>query len=369
MKRSTTFLSLLTIAAVTGCVGDTGQGDPAEVAAVQEALELDDGGFDTADAAPMFGEEAAFAEAGLDLEDPAIGDPIAAYGPDGAPAPDADEARAINVLVLWGQLRVDRDVESPRRWDGDVATTVGGLVLRRAIRFEDPTDAVLPRTDPQSIAFTSVTGPHHDGLLVSLVPPRLPEDGALPPEGEPELTISLAGLEDIVITTAQLAEGYRTAIPVDDERNFVVVTTLPNHPCPDGVLAGIWRHVGRGYGTFRGRWMGEGGELRGHVQGLWGTNRAGRQIFFGKYIGNAGEFRGLLRGVWGDGAFTGVFVDRDGAYRGGLRGDYGMIDAAVPGDGLFGGHWVEACEAEGCGPDGECPGLDPSVPGADELPE
>ena len=367
MKGNARFLSLLAFVCVAGCVGGSEPQEPAEVGEIQRALEQDDGGFDTTDTEPMFGDEAAFAAAGLDAEDPEVADPVLAYGPEAGPEPGAEDAGAITVLVLWGHLRPDLDRARPREWSGELHVTSGGLVLRRTIHFDQLGDAVLPRTDRQTIAFTSVTLPHDDGLLVSVVPPRAGQDGALAEEA-PELVIRFEGVEEIVVSAADLADGYRAVFPVDAERGGIAVTTLPSHPCPHGLLAGIWTSVRPELGTFRGRWVGLRGELRGHVRGIWGANRAGRRVLFGKYIGNGGEFRGLLRGVYGDGTFTGVFVDRGGAYVGGLAGRYSGLDSDLPGDGIFAGEWIEACEAERCGPEGECPGLDPSVPGAGDLP-
>lgn len=349
---------------LSGC-SPTADVSTEDSALLQEALELENGGFTTDDTDPMFGMEEDFVDVGLDIEDPEIDDDTLIHGPDGLPYA-GDEARAITVLALWGQLRVNRDLERPKRWDGEISATMGGLIARRAVRFEGPTDALLPRPNLRTIPFSSTTMPHNDGLIVTLVPPP---EGATVPAIVPELVVDLNGVDQIRIDISDLADGFRMAIPIDDLGNMVVVTTIPNHPCPHGMIAGVWRSIEPGrLGTFHGRWVGDFGELHGHLRGIYGVNREGRQVLMGKYIGNDGQFRGFLRGVYGDGQFTGHWVNNDGRLRGGLAGHYVEVDSRMPGDGMFAGGWVEACRDEECTADGDCPGIDPDVDGASELP-
>jgi hypothetical protein len=362
MKRLTIITStLVTAAMITACVGSD-QDSSAELASVEQALEMENGGYDVADAQPMFGDPEAFQELELDIEDQELTDSQMIHGPEGRPDP-SELLEGVNVLVFWGQVRPNPELEVPTRWDGRLAVTDGAMRLRRLVRFEGPTDELLPRPNRRVVPFRSATLPHNDGLLVTLLRPVDPSTevpGA-------ELRLELEGKAPVVVDVADLVAGHRLIVPVDDLGNVVVMTTAPAHPCPHGILSGVWQELRSDLGTFRGRWMGAHGQLHGHVKGIWGINRAGRRVMFGKYIGNDGRFRGLIRGVWGEGRFTAVFVDADGAYRGGLGGRYGTVDAPLHGDGLFGGRWVEACEAERCGPDGACPGLEPEVPGADQV--
>jgi hypothetical protein len=366
MNHRHTALAVIVIAAwITGCAPTTEEIPTGEQAALQQALELDNGGFTTDDAEPYFGMEEEFVDTGLDMEDPAIDDPMLIHGPDGIPY-EGDDANAITVLILWGQLRVNPDMELPRMWDGEISATTGGLIARRAVRFEGPTDELMPRPDVRTVPFRSATMPHNDGLLVTLV---LPPEGVPAPAVLPELVVNLNGVDEIRIEASDLADGYRTGMLVDDLGNMVVITTVPNHPCPHGMLAGVWRSVIPGrLGTFHGRWVGMLGELHGHLRGIYGVNGEGRRVFFGKYIGNEGEFRGFLRGVYGDGGFTGHWVNRGGELTGGLAGHYVELDSRLPGDGVFAGGWVEACDRDECRADGSCPGVDPSIEGADDLP-
>ncbi len=366
MQRIATLIAIISAGAlVTGCTGSTDSIE-AEADLTQEALELDNGGFDVEDTMPMFGDEADFADLGQDLEDLEITDQMMVHGPDGAPSPEGDDELGVTVLVLWGQLRPNPEIPYARVWNGELETSAGAIAVRRTVRFEGPTDALEERPNHRVVPFRSATRPHNDGLLVTLLPPRPTADGT-PPDVEPVFVVRLAGLEEIVVPIADLVDGFRAAIPIDRIGNTIVITTAPAHPCPHGVLAGTWRHLRPDLGVFQGRWMGRHGELNGHVRGVWGVNRLGRQVLFGKYIGNDGRFRGLLRGVWNEGRFTGLFVDGRGEYLGGLAGHYTDLDSGLPGDGAFGGRWVEACDAERCGPDGECPGIDPELPGVGEL--
>ena len=357
MKRNILTLSLTTF--VIWFVGCLEQENPEpsidDAESIQQALDQDDGGFDSTDEAPMFDEEDEFADRGFDEEDPAVEDEELAYGPGGREGSGIpDDARAITVLVLWGQLRLNTEVARPTVWNGAIAASEGGLIVRRAVRFEGRSDALLPREDRQTVAFRSTTLPHNDGLILTMVHGPA-DDTGLPPA----LVASLGEFEDIVVSADNLADGFRAIIPVDRMGNVIVITTVPAHPCPRGVLSGAWRQLRPGVGNFRGRWVGMGGELRGHVRGIYGTNEDGLQVFFGKYISRDGHFRGLLRGIWNEGDFTGRWIDRSGRHLGGLRGHYFVHpDGEAPVDGVFSGQWIEACAGFECGADRPCPGED-----------
>lgn len=134
MSRRHTVLAIIVIAAwISGCAATTDEVPTGEQAALQEALELDNGGFTIDDADPMFGMEDDFADTGLNIEDPAIEDPMAIHGPDGIPY-EGDEARGITVLILWGQLRINPELERPRRWDGEIATNIHRWIDRSSSR-------------------------------------------------------------------------------------------------------------------------------------------------------------------------------------------------------------------------------------------
>jgi hypothetical protein len=371
MKRHTQVLSLVAVTLwISGCVGtDDTTSALDDAGSIQQALEQPNGDFDTEDTAPMFGEDDVFADIGIDEEYPAVEDEEMAFGPDGR-YPIPDDVRGISVVVQWGQPRPNPDVPVPTVWDGDISVSDGGLIVRRVLRFEDRTDMLLPRFDRQTVFVRSVTQPHNDGLVLTLVPPR-PDDAAGreddPTARPPALVVSLGDVEDIVVPIRDLADGFRVMVPVDRMGNVIVIATVPDHPCPAGMLAGVWRQVEPGLGNFRGRWIGLEGELLGHMQGIYGTNEAGEQVFFGKFIDRDGRFHGLLRGVWGDGTFSGRWVDREGRHVGGLRGDYRVGPAGEdrPADGVFAGHWIEACGDHRCDESTRCPGEDPES----EMPE
>jgi hypothetical protein len=373
MKRHTQILSLVAVTLwISGCVGtDDTTSALDDAGSIQQALEQPNGDFDTEDTAPMFGEDDVFADIGVDEEYPAVEDEELAFGPDGR-YPIPDDVRGITVVVQWGQPRPNPDVPVPTVWDGDISVSDGGLIVRRVLRFEDRTDMLLPRFDPQTVFVRSVTQPHNDGLILTLVPPR-PDDAAGreddPTARPPALVVSLGDVEDIVVPIRDLADGFRVMVPVDRMGNVIVIATVPDHPCPAGMLAGVWRQVEPGLGNFRGRWIGLEGELLGHLQGIYGTNEAGEQVFFGKFIDRDGRFHGLLRGVWGDGTFSGRWVDREGRHIGGLRGDYRVGPAGEdrPADGVFAGHWIEACGDHRCDAGTRCPGEDPESEMPEEL--
>lgn len=348
-RHNTLIIVALTVTWIAGCM--TGQDPSEDPEALQEALEQDNGGLDTEDEAPAFGDEETFAADGLEGEDQAVADPDLAYGPDGSTATgQEDDPNAVSVLLLWGQLRFDREVVLPTVWDGSVEVDAGAMVVRRIVRFEGPTDELLPRPDRRTVPFRSATLPHNDGLIVTLLADVDDSStGAMP-----ALTLRSAALnEDVVIPIADLADGFHARIAVDDLGNELLITTAPRHPCPRGLLAGVWKKVRPGLGTFHGRWMGVGGAVHGHLRGIYGVNRNGQQVFFGKYIGNHGRFRGLLVGTYGDNELRGIIRNRAGETIGFLGGGYTDLDSRLPGDGVFAGHWATFCPERNECPTGE----------------
>jgi len=311
---------------------------------LQEALEYEDGLLGTYDEEPLFGRPDLYAELDLDGEDEAVIDEELAFGPIAATDPAERERRGLPVLLVWGQRHPAPMVAPVTLWNGAVSVTAGALVVERIVRFEGPSDTLLPRVDPQTVPFTSATRPHHDGLIVSALRP-LPSEGASTEE-RASLVFSTAALaEPIVVDLAELAMGLEVIVPVDDLGNVVIISSVPDDPCPRGIVAGTWRRLRPGLGTLHGRFQGARGELMGHLLGIWGVTAAGEQRFVAKYISEAGVFRGLVIGGYNDGELRGRWISRDGEDRGVVGGRYTGIEEASGGraDGVFFGHWLEAC--------------------------
>ena len=336
--RLTLACLLTTGLGLSGCYAST---DESEAAAIGEALELDSGGLTLDDELPAFGLEEDLAELELLGEDPLYPDAMSADAEVLAmtSAPDAVRYR---VAVVWGQIPGDRDNDSPREWSGVLGTNRGAVIVDRTLRFDGGFDRVLPRRDPQRVAFTSVTRPHHDGLALTIVDPDPASD----------VPLTLGYLSDLPGPLG--AEGGLHHVPVRDllagpvelaaddagNRMIAVAHARPVDACDHGFLMGKWHRVREGRGRFVGRVVGEHGGLRGHVRGIYGVRESGEQVFFGKYIRADGTFAGIFRGRYADGRFEGRWVNRGGDV-GALGGRY---REGIPGPetgGHFLGRWAE----------------------------
>jgi len=204
------------------------------------------------------------------------------------------------------------------------------------------------------VLIDSVTLPHHDGLLLKIVPAPGAEDV------EPGIALGFEGLFGRAIALSEL-DGLTEAVQVDDKGNRVLVDAMASHPCPHGFMQGIWKRVNRRGGAFKGRWVNERGEIDGLMAGIWGVRKNGQRVLFGVYADPDGHHRGLIKGTYrpgpngGGGVFVARWIDRDRKLGGVLRGHYGSPDG-VSGRGAFRGKWRVACNAD-IPEHGFCPGL------------
>jgi hypothetical protein len=88
------------------------------------------------------------------------------------------------------------------------------------------------------------------------------------------------------------------------------------------------------------------GDPRGHVRGIYGVRRNGEHVFFGKFIDRDGRFRGIMRGHYRDGEFAGRWVVRSGDH-GRLHGFY----RDRPDDDRLGGAWAARWAETSCAQD------------------
>ncbi len=309
-----------------------------EVDEVAAAIELDNGGLDTEDEAPMFGADQQFAAASIEGGDAYV---------DAMAEDDATvEMRAIagalraRLVVVWGQLPPDLEPETESRdWSGRLSVNRGAIVVRRTIGFEEATDRVLPRTDRTAIDFDTQTRPFADGLVLELVDPD-------PANAEPlTLTYDLDDGSSHALAIADLLAGPVSA-EVDDQGNRIVATLVRDgDACDHGFGRGRWRAVGDGLGRMMGMIADADGAPIGHLRGIWGERQNGEQAFFGKYIATDGSFRGIFAGRYADGELHGRWIGRGG--------DTGRLDGAyresLPGPevgGLFLLRWAETSCAQ-----------------------
>lgn len=330
---------VLSIAALTlglalpGCMADTGEPtEDAEVAAIAEAIELENGGIEMTDELPAFGEQNAMEQATLleeDLDDPYLDD-VAIKQLKNAP-----DAVVFHTLVLWGQFPLNLELQTARNWSGVWQVNRGAMLVNKAVAFESKTDQVLPRPDAQTVPFASVTLPHHDGLRLTIIDPT-------PLASEP-LVLTYATKDGPVLSLPIKAlVGGPIAKVVDKLGNQVVGMAMPQPVdlCAHGMLGGKWHEMVPGRGKFHGPVRSALGDPIGHVRGIYGVRKDGKPVFFAKYINSDGKFMGILAGAYGKGQFAGKWLHKSGEV-GKLGGHY---QETIPGPetgGFFLGGWAE----------------------------
>ena len=330
MRMNIPFALLL---AIPACV-DSSTGEPGgdDVAA---ALALDNGGFTTDDDAVAFAADDLYAAAAIEA-DRAVADPMAT-DPSIVELNGRPGVAAHDVLVMWGRMPADPDATTPRRWDGELKLSRGGMILRRTIAFEDATDRILPRTARDAVRFESVTLPRADGFALTVLDPTPADPTSLsltytPADGGAAHSLDLSQLEDGAVI-----------VDLGDGNKLVAIGRPRADACDHGFMRGRWHQLNANLGTFLGV-VGNGeGELSGHVRGIYGQRRNGDQVVFGKFIDREGRFRGLIGGTYDNGRFDARWLTR--------AGDHGAIHGVYfPGASLRGGGFVARWAEKTCAP-------------------
>ncbi len=368
MKRTPisvfSFFALVLGLALTGCSEDTndpmaaGDDDVTGTESMQ-TIDLDQqyGGLAYTDEAEGFGDtelvsaamvedEAALAEGDEDSltdDDPSLADP---------------QMRRTFVRILWGQLDGDFDPETVSSaptagldWSGSLKVSEGVVALKRTILFERPFDHRLPRAERDSLAWTSRTGPHYDGVLVCVL--SRVEDGVAPGE------LVLETPQFRTTLTIDTLDGYDEIVRVDAAGNAVLIQARVQDQryCGEGFVTGFWKGIedrpetdAVEMGAFRGRYVGRSGATTGFLMGVYGLNSQGERVMAGKYIGRGGRVKGLIRGTWepaadaeGAGSFQARWVNRNGMHLGTVLGRYLENEENEAGDGFFEGRYEEIC--------------------------
>ena len=293
------------------------------------------GGMDEADEAPMFG-DSSFALLSEDVEDPDAGEAHTDETASGSQASTAatPDVWRISLTMIWGKLRLDPNWTDVTRWSGRLVADGAAITRVRTIRFEDH-DRLLPRRSRGEVRWRSATGPHHDGVHVMLAVP-MQRTSTVPPT----LTYEVMG-RPIVIPIRNLVH-LQSITPVGD--NFLAINSFVVRPddCASGWMRGHWFEPDeRGVGRFIGRWMGEGGAVRGFLRGVYGTRANGDSVFYAKIIDRQGRYIGVMGGRYQSGHLAGRFRLRNGDV-GALRGRY--ADQPNQPGGLFIARWAELCE-------------------------
>src|SRR5687767_975586 len=108
-------LALLLASTAVACVDESTTPDSGEVVS---ALELENGGFDTTDEAPLFAAETMFQEATIEA-DAIQNDPMAADA-EMRTMESALDADVRDVAVLWGRIPADPTATVARDWSGEL---------------------------------------------------------------------------------------------------------------------------------------------------------------------------------------------------------------------------------------------------------
>ena len=368
-------LATLLLAGLYGCSEDDSNPAAGTQTAVDDyaAIDFDApyGGLTKTDEEPAFGDPYLLQDDALEDQevyaDELLADPevraLMAMGEVPGDPRDPSRPRFTFLRLVWGQLDGAVDDSTGRvedgelvDWSGLLRVDRGVVVVRRVIRFERPFDFLVhPRIDRHTVAWSSHTGGHFDGLLIQIMePPRNGEggDGDPPPPNQLHL---ITGPFEQSFTVAELAD-LDEVHEVDEAGNAIQLAgfTLGDlDPCPKGFLSGVWRDdpdTDDGSGVIRGRWVGLDGRGLGHMMGSYGYDEEGTPVFFGKYVSRSGRFLGLLAGTWepGDRPGTGTFLGhwtRDGENRDGVLGGRYLSLPERPG-GFYQGRWAADCDSD-----------------------
>lgn len=255
------------------------------------------GGFDLSVEEPLFGSphREQFMAAGENVAPQAL--------TDNTPPPAAQRSWAI--WAAWGHLLATRDDPAWTDWTGTLSVDDGSMSLLRTLAF-DRHDRVEAAPDEGTVAFTSRTRPHFDGLVT-----RVTSSTA-----SPTVTLQTTAATLPMATGAEPSRADAT-LPGSTVRAIMLAIPLQDDaPCAHGVFTGRWRAVegprarARGVdGRVLGRLLSSEGALVGHWRGFTGTRADGNRVVFGKLIDADGNALARLRGTVEDDRVSLSFVD------------------------------------------------------------
>jgi hypothetical protein len=261
-------LALALLLASAACVDNTPSASD-----VTSDLERANGGFDTTDEAPMFGQEDQFAAAAIEQDAPTT-DPMAS-DPTIADLTTSPTAARHRVLIAWGKMPADPTSTEVRDWGGSLTLSRGGMLVRRTVGFENATDHLNPRTSRDVVSFASMTRPFADGLLLGVLDPNPASTDALTLTYHEDSTS-----QDYAIDLSQLAAGP-LSIDAGNGYRIIAVGIREHDGCEHGFLRGRWVALREHAGVYRGMIANADGELTGHIRGIWGEKQDGTKVMFG----------------------------------------------------------------------------------------
>ncbi|MBL4637184.1 MAG: hypothetical protein JKY56_25240, partial [Kofleriaceae bacterium] len=306
---------------------------------IAEQLQLDNGGLDMEDEAPLFGESDLFADAQF-AEELDLSDAMADDAEVVAMAARSDAMR-VDAVIRWGQLPFRSDISDDADWSGRLRVNRGAIIVRRSMGFRpDRDDQVEGRDQRDSVRFRSLTRRGSAGLRITLIDPT--------PNAEEPFRLEFVGDggTEYTVDVRDILAGP-TSYDVGERGDRIVVVAQRRHQdeqdCSRGFLRGRWHQVAPHRGRLLGQVRDGDGDLIGHMRGVYGERDNGNKVFFGKYIGDQGGFRGLFAGRYQEGHFRGVWLNRDGEV-GALGGAY----RDRPDDQRLGGHYLGRWASNSC---------------------
>jgi hypothetical protein len=318
---------------------------PSDSTQVTSNLEQTDGGYTTADEAPMFGAEAEFDTAAIETDTPVTD--VMASDPTvtslDAAGPTAVDGR--DVVLLWGRIPGDPLAKDGRDWSGTLTMSSGAIVVKRTIAFEQ-NDHLLPRTTPGSVAFVSYTRPYADGLALRVLSPLTPAATpeiltytSTPPAGSTIPSVSYQ------FDLAQLAAG---PIVVDAGDGFKMIAVAQhkhdNDGCVGGFMRGRFHALTANVGVYHGLVLNRLGEPVGHIRGIYGHRKNGDAVMFGKFIDRQGKFMGVLAGTYGSGELAAHWKEVGDEDHGRIHGKY--FESSAADGGVFVARWAQTACSE-----------------------
>ncbi len=324
--------ALLLASAAVACTTPSTQ----SASQVSSDLAKTNGGYDTADEAPMFGDETEFDAAAIET-DTAYTDSMA-QDPTVLALSSSTTASIEDVIVLWGKLPGDPGTTDHRDWTGSLSLSRGALVVNRTVAFEPATDHLLPRSSPASVSFASVTAPFVDGLALSLLDPTPASTDAY----TLTYTSAIDPTQSYAIDVAQLASG---PVVVDAGDGYkLIAVALHRDTCHGGFMRGRFRALTANVGVYIGIVVDRLGQPIGHVRGIYGHKADGSPVMFGKFIDRDGKFTGLIDGTYDAGDFQAKWIDR--------AGDHGLIHGHYfEGASAQSGNFIARWDETSCSPD------------------
>jgi hypothetical protein len=331
--RLPALLACSLVAFTGGCTDNTPEDEADQIVS---AIELENGGLDTEDEAPSFGEADAFAAAAI--ENTADVSDTMSTDTEVVALRERTDVQRLRVAAIWGRMPPSREELTPHDWSGTIQVSRGAVVVRHRIGFEEATDRLLPRDSRTVIPFQSVTGPFVDGLVLEVLADT--DLGAI------TLSYVPGSGTTVEVRLADLLAGPVSTDFGDGNRMVVTALRGDRDACDHGFMRGRWHALRENLGGFRGIVTDADGTPIGHMRGFYGTRRDGQQVFFGKYINREGQFRGIFAGHYRDGAFVGRWITRAGEH-GRLGGHYRESLPGAEVGGVYMGRWAEtSCAAD-----------------------